>query len=404
MKAHYLLISLIVTLLGCGIVASEKTALKTPIEEQWKGLMDVKTDSIPFRFSLQNDKLTLINADERITLIPDPSERSGLTYSFPQYESRLIITSRKIDRIEGFWHYYSKGDYIVPFSATPDNNLPCDLTGKKSKYQVVFSPKNIANSQLAIGLFTLAPQNCLTGTFLTESGDYRYLQGEQIGNEMWLSCFDGAHLFLFRGNLMGDSIVSGKFLSGNHYEDTWCGVKKENAQLQHPDSLTRFIDGANPLMFKAKNLSGEERNFGPDNYKDKVTIVQIFGSWCPNCFDELRTFTEISNELDDNRFQIIPVAFERSDSLALAVAPIKKAMSHTGFPFEAYFGGKANKTAASGVFKQLSAVSSFPTAIFIDKGGRVRKIHTGFYGPGTGHHHEKYKSELKEFLIKLLHE
>jgi len=391
-------------LISCSTAESGELQRVAYAEEQWLGYMNVSEDSIPFRFSLHKSGiLTLINAGERITLNPDSSVNDTIFYSFPQYESRLALTQNH-EVIQGYWHYYSKGAYRVPFRAQPNNATACANDGQSNKYQVVFSPGNVSSSQLAIGLFVLAPDKCLTGTFLTESGDYRYLQGEQEGNRMWLSCFDGAHLFFFSGNINGDSIVSGKFLSGNHWEEEWCGVKKANAQLQHPDSLTHYIDGTNPLTFNATDLTGKERTFGLGDYRDKVTIVQIFGSWCPNCFDELITFNEINNELADKTLQIIPVAFERSDSLPLAAVSIKKAMSHSRLPFEPFFGGKATKNAASEVFTQLSPISSFPTAIFIGKDGRVRKIHTGFYGPGTGNHHLHYKAELKTFLSSLINE
>ena len=52
----------------------------------------------------------------------------------------------------------------------------------------------------------------------------------------------------------------------------------------------------------------------------------------------------------------------------------------------------------------LSAVLAFPTTIFIDKGGRVRSIHTGFSGPGTGEHYERLQEEMTIMITSLLDE
>ncbi len=56
------------------------------------------------------------------------------------------------------------------------------------------------------------------------------------------------------------------------------------------------------------------------------------------------------------------------------------------------------------MFSELNGISSFPTTIFIDKKGMVRKIHTGFYGPGTGDYYADYVKETEAFLNLLISE
>ena len=52
----------------------------------------------------------------------------------------------------------------------------------------------------------------------------------------------------------------------------------------------------------------------------------------------------------------------------------------------------------------LNHVLSYPTSIFIDKKGRVRKIHTGFNGPATGDKYTEFKAEFESFVSELLSE
>jgi hypothetical protein len=52
----------------------------------------------------------------------------------------------------------------------------------------------------------------------------------------------------------------------------------------------------------------------------------------------------------------------------------------------------------------LNHVMSFPTSIFIDRRGLVRKIHTGFYGPGTGSYYDRFVEKNQTFIEKLLSE
>ena len=66
--------------------------------------------------------------------------------------------------------------------------------------------------------------------------------------------------------------------------------------------------------------------------------------------------------------------------------------------------GVSDKQAAAKTLPMLNHVLSYPTTIFIDKQGTVRKIHTGFAGPGTGAHYRQLTGEITEFVDMLLAE
>jgi len=53
---------------------------------------------------------------------------------------------------------------------------------------------------------------------------------------------------------------------------------------------------------------------------------------------------------------------------------------------------------------QIKKISAFPTSIFIDKKGKIRKIDSGFNGPATGEYYTKFKKEFEQFVEKLLAE
>jgi hypothetical protein len=102
--------------------------------------------------------------------------------------------------------------------------------------------------------------------------------------------------------------------------------------------------------------------------------------------------------------QIVPVAFERDDDFQRSVLQVKRQFAELGLPYVPYFGGRSGKDEASRVFPMLNRVMSFPTTIIIDKKGQVRKIHTGFYGPGTGDYYRRNAEKLKSFIQQLLEE
>ena len=52
----------------------------------------------------------------------------------------------------------------------------------------------------------------------------------------------------------------------------------------------------------------------------------------------------------------------------------------------------------------MNGVFAYPTTIWVDRTGRVRKIHAGFAGPATGWHHDELIHEFTAFTRELLAE
>jgi thiol-disulfide isomerase/thioredoxin len=374
----------------------------------WELSMDIDNAQIPLRFEIDKTlNVTIINHTERIFIDSVSLVNDTIHITMPRYNSEFIGIVSADSLISGQWYNYDKQDYSIPFTArfkTDKIHLENDPKGgTELKYFATFSP-NTEDEYPAIGVFRDYGNGDLTGTFLTETGDYRFLQGTKNDNQLTLSCFDGAHMFLFRGTMKGDSIVNGLFNSGKHYEDQWVAALDPFAELTDPDSLTYLVSNPEEISFEVMDLSGEFASFSNDDYLGRVTIIQIFGSWCPNCYDENEFYKLLHDTYAKQGFQVIPVAFESSDDFARNAEAVKSQFKAIGITYPAYLGGKASKTIASETFPMLNKVISFPTSIYLDKMGKVRKIHTGFYGPGTGDYYVNYVSETTAFIEELLAE
>lgn len=361
---------------------------------------------IPARMLVRNDSIFFHNGEEYIPSKVIQLDSDSLHILLPAYQSVLKITISNNAELQGSWSPPGKPDSLTMlFSGRwhSDKNekiLPLD----RQSYQVTFSAKT-ENQYPAIGLFTRS-QGQAYGTFLTETGDYRFLEGERNGDSLWLSCFDGIHLFLFNAQFSNtDSLISGTFHSGKNWFEPWVGTLNNEPQLNHPDSITRFMAKEGTLLeFEVMDRQGIRRFFNAEDWIGKVSIIQVMGSWCPNCLDESRYLQELITKLDSKEVQLIPVAFERKGNVAEQVNAIEHFENLLGSGPITYIGGLASKTEASSVFNQLNNISSFPTTIFLDKKGVLRKIHTGFYGPGTGKYYERYKTSTEHFVRQLLSE
>jgi len=247
----------------------------------------------------------------------------------------------------------------------------------------------------------------LTGTFLSTSGDYRYLEGAVAGDHMYLSCFDGGHAYIFTAKINDAKTLSdGKQYSGYSGLDTWSAVKDENAKLPDAYSLTALKPGYNKIDFTFKDINGKEVSLSDARFKNKVVIVQILGSWCPNCMDETNYFvSSYYPKYHDKGVEVIGLAYERTTDFAKSQRTLQQMKSHFNVPYPLLITGF---TPASGdpqkSLPMLAAFKGFPSTIIIDKKGNVRKIHTGFSGPGTGVYYTEFIDEFKKLTEDLLAE
>ncbi|MEM6261611.1 MAG: TlpA disulfide reductase family protein [Bacteroidota bacterium] len=417
-QSPYRSISLIALLglfmIGCG--SKQQKADSKVIEiissGSWKWQFELgKTElCVPATLNLKGDSLvfTIQNAEERIPVTEIVRQGDSLFMKLPVFDTEIKARVASSDSLQGFWQDYSrKGTYRIPFTAsfspTEATCMPEQPAGPMEdfggKWAVRFGP-DTENPERAIGIFE-QQGNQLTGTFRTETGDYRYLSGWVDNDQLYLSTFDGSHAFVFTGT-WEESRIRGTFYSGNHYTETWIAKRDENASLRSAESLTYLKPGYDRLAFAFPNLEGDTVSLTDEQFKGKVVVVQLMGSWCPNCMDETKLFTQWHNEYHDQGLEMVALAFERSDSFEQAAKRVGRLKDHFGSQYEFLIAGQASKKEAAAKLPMLNHVMSFPTSIFIDRNGRIRKIHTGFNGPGTGKAYQTFVEEYQILLEEML--
>jgi len=307
------------------------------------------------------------------------------------------------NKMQGSWKVLDKPGYSMPFEArfgqdhlfhkTEGNVMPSKIG---SVYQCLFSPDG-ADAYSAVGEFV---QNGwkVEGTFRTETGDFRYLAGNIYGDQMKLSCFDGAHAFLFTAAIGSDSLA-GKFYSGVHYQTDWYGKKVERGMLRNPDSLS-LPSNDQEFEFGFMTPEGKRLHFSDSAFTGKIKIVQIMGSWCPNCMDEAVFLKDYFARNPDPEIAIVGLAFERYPEREKAMERIRRFSEALDLPYPVAYGGRANRDSAAVAVPQISGVLAFPTMLFVDRNNRIYKVHTGFDGPATSAY-TRFESEFTHTLEAL---
>lgn len=381
----------------------------------WNGLLKLNDSTdLPVRFEVRGIDFMIVNGDERIAVDEIHFTTDSVFIVTPFFDSEFRVKMTGDSVMTGVWINHSrKNKNIIPFSSTC-----CSKNGEDKSvftstqyfnmggnWECDFSP-NSKDLTKAKGIFTQTdPHKQLSGTFLTETGDYRYLAGKlNNGRTFYLSCFDGAHAFLFTGRIKGDSIVDGHFYSGSHHHEKWVAKKNDKFELRSPDSLTYLKSGITKLDFSFKNLQGKTVSLSDEKYKNKVVIVQLMGSWCPNCVDETKFLSGFHALHQSQGLEVIALAFERTDDFAKAVQNVQRLKTRYVADYDFLITMKTGKDQASEALPMLNAVMAFPTTIYIDKKGVVRKIYTGFNGPATGAAYTKFVEDTTRFVEKLLSE
>ncbi len=376
--------------------------ISTPEAGTWLFSMDLGDgDMLEFEFEFKDTHHGVImNAEERIVVDEIKYKGDSIFMMLPVFDSEFKGKVNSEKNIEGYWYNYAKHkDYKIRFSAerTDKKRYACKPDkfplNNGDNWEVHFSPDSEDVSD-AIGLFH-SVGDAVHGTFLTETGDFRYLAGSFCNDTLILSCFDGSHAFLFKAHIASeDKIDEAYFKSGTHWREPWVANINPDFKLRNPYSLTYIKEGYEGIEFSFPDIDNKMVTYPSEQFNDKVTIIQIMGSWCPNCLDETRLLTEMRQKKPKNDLEIVALCFERSDIHSVAMSNVKRLKDHLNADYTFLHAGLSGKSEANKKLPMLNHIMSFPTTIFIDKKGVVRKIHTGFYGPGTG---EKYQETVKEF-------
>lgn len=362
----------------------------------WRLEVSLPYGDIPFHISMDEDgKVYALNAGEKLAFDRAEFRGDSLFLAFDLYDS-FINAKIEGEELHGVYRKpASEGYRSVPLRGKLGDERrfhnPAELTPMPvaAKYLVTFGTGDSARP--ALGVFDVQDDK-VTGSFLTSTGDYRFLQGNVVGDSLFLSANVG-NAVLYKARIVGDSLqgVTYNAVSGPR---EWSAVADDTYVLPDPYSLTYLNEGYDRFDFTFADLDGHTVSLSDPRYQGKVTLVQILGSWCPNCMDEAVFIQEYRKK--NPSLEVIGLAFERSEDYA---SRIRRYIERFEIDYPVLYAGKVSE--ASEKLPALNKVMSYPTTIIVDKKGVVRKIHTGFRGPGTGSYYQEYVEEFSRFIEKL---
>jgi peroxiredoxin len=404
------------TFLSSFAFADDHSAGKSPKQGIWRGEFVISETRIPFNFEYNNkDKehpvLTLLNGTRRDDFKVTKLSGDSIFVKMNTYDAALVANVESDGKITGEYRSLVPGfrGSALPFSAEHGKDYRFVEKGKEQPTQHNLSGKwdlaVYSKAKMPDNIAILKQEgNKLTGVVMSTVGDSRELEGVVQGDEFVLSHFSGPNPRVYKGKINEDGSITGVISSGIYDNTKFEGSKNAQASLPDPYKLTFLKEGYSKLDFTLPDLDGKNVSLSDDKYKGKVVIVEIIGTWCPNCTDQTTFLAPWYKANRERGVEAIAIGFEQKDDLAYAKYTLGTLKKKYGIEYEILFGGIADKKVASEKLPALNRMMAFPTTIIIDRKGDVRQIHTGYTGEVTGDYFTEYVKKWNKDLDELIAE
>ncbi len=392
---------------------------KLGLAGQWRAVLTSPGGELPFALTIEErgDQLQAIasNGSERVAFSNVIVDGNDVELGLRWYDAEIKATLSADGAVmRGRWRKTASGgdDSSLPFVATrgmPSRFLPMTeaapgataVPSVDGVWRVEFTDED--GTEVAQAEFQQAGDG-LTGTFLTPTGDYRFLEGSYEQGQLRLSTFDGAHAFLFSAKAQADGSLVGDFWSRDTYHATWIATRPQSSESILPDawSLVTLTNDEQRFDFSFEDSDGQLVSLSDERFDGKAVLVNLFGTWCPNCNDEAPLMAQWYRDYRDQGLEIVGLAFEFTGDIERDREMINRFRTRHGIDYPLLLAGVNDKVSAAETLGYVDKVVAYPTTIYLDREHKVQAIHSGFAGPGTGDHHQELVAELTAKVESLL--
>jgi len=375
----------------------------------WRGVFQLRPGvEVPFNFEIRpshngSPKIFFRNGDEWFEGGSIKQTNDSLFIPLDQFDNELAFAIGE-GTLNGLYRRQDHSENPIPVTAEPNNttrfaNTGADPAGNLTgTYAVTFGGNG--HEEQVVGVFKQEGKK-LTGTFLRITGDSRYLEGVVEGNNFYLSAFYGSGPSYYKGSFTTDGHLTGESV-GARGSQPFTAVLDPKAALPDPYKLTYLKEGYKSFDFSFPDIDGHTISLKDKKFQNKVVIVTIGGTWCPNCVDETSFLAPWYKENRKRGIEVVSIQYERQTDSAFLRKVITRQRQRYDITYDQVVGGIADKQVVANSLPSLNTFLSFPTTIIIDKQGRVARIHTGYTGPATGAYYQEFLKEFNEEIDGLV--
>jgi len=383
---------------------SSADAGAAPPSGLWDASVVVNGVQIPFPFELttngENARGAFFNGDDPVRSTAGRFSEGSLSLRFAHYGSQLQAKWSD-GTLTGA--YGRVGQRAYAFQATPHQApapAPSNVPSIAGNWEIAVKT---ATGSSAWRFFVRQSGANVTASILRVDGDTGALSGSYRGGKFVLSHFSGARPMRLEVTPNADGTLS--LLQNGETPYTAFRSKQARARsLPLPPDPSRFTsvkDPTQPLRFSAPDLNGQLVTEADPRFKGKVVLVNIMGSWCPNCHDEAPFLEELYKTYRARGLEIVSLSFEDAEQLKDPVR-LRAFIANYGIDYTVLLGGEPSDVHAK--LPDAVNLATWPATFFVARSGLVRGAHAGFASKATGAAHEQLKAELRATVEKLLAE
>jgi thiol-disulfide isomerase/thioredoxin len=389
--------------LATTVLALAPAALSESVAGLWNATVNVAGTEIPFKIEFSGDgaavKGWFFNGDAHEESSSGEFKGGSLVLNFDSYAAVLKATVK--DGVLDGEYKSSRGKAQAIHAVRASTQTASEVHAPNiSGLWYLEGVNSSKKGEKAWRFFVQQKGAEVTASILRVDGDTGALSGAYKDGKFVLSHFSGARPSMLTVTPQADGTLALE-LSGQHHEGVISGLRPEVARakgLPEPVDATAHTavkDPSQPFTFSFPDLNGKIVSNTDAKFRNRVVLINITGSWCPNCHDEAPFLASLYNKYHAQGLEIVALSFEEAAQLENPVR-LKAFIKEYGINYTVLLGGETST--AKEKLTQALDWDSWPTTFFVGRDGLVKQVHAGFPGPGSG---ELYKQATHEFTAEV---
>jgi thiol-disulfide isomerase/thioredoxin len=386
------------------VLSAAPLLISQSISGLWQGTVRVNGLDIPFRMDVQGGgsevKASLFNGEERFTSTSGQFADGALLLKWDYFGSKL--EAKLADGMFDGKYTRATGDpYVFHAKRFPSPSAESNVPQIDGRWVLT----NVQSTKGESAWHFIVQQHGakIAATILRVDGDTGTLDGSYERGKFVLSHFSGMRPSVIEVTPNPDGTL--KVLLNAKQE--MIAMRPEMARAKglpeptDPQKHTGVKDAAEPFHFRFPDLKGNLVADTDPRFRGKVVLINILGSWCPNCHDEAPFLAELYKKYRAQGLEIVGLDFEEADQLKDPVR-LRAFLKRYGIEYTVLLGGQTEE--AKDKLSQASNWDAWPTTFFVARDGHVRFVHAGFPSKASGELYTQGKEEFTAQIERLLAE
>jgi thiol-disulfide isomerase/thioredoxin len=368
---------------------------------------------VPFEFGIAQTANAVsgwfFNGDERITSDSGHFESGHLVLDFPSYGRRVDVQLGADGSLSGSYGPPAAGSTLrsYPFSA---RHAQPEHGGSGVKAPSIeglwIVPAKAGNVGEKSWRFIVQQKGAaIRAAILRVDGDTGALTGHWQDGKFVLSHFDGARPLLLEVSPAADHTLAMVLRNSNGVNAALTGYRASDAKARgvpdaaDPSAHTSVRDPNEPFQFSFPDLAGHVVSNSDSRFSGKVLVVDVAGSWCPNCHDEAPFLQSLYRKYHGQGLEIVTLSFEEPEQYANPIR-LRAFVKDFGLEYTVLLAGTLDDLHAR--LPQAVDLDAYPTTFFIGRDGLVKSVHAGFAAAATGSFNTQLRKDFTATIEKLL--